>query len=166
VWLTAAGQGYLIHIGVTSPSEISVRFEDPVNIGRTTVYSIPLPFEIQDSPSNAVESADGSTDHPAANGLVERRFVIGGDSDDLLKASFFSLAGPNGRLSRSVVVPEGTERDALRAVHCGTCGAPLVRDGGFRRVLPLPSPFWHEFAELSICHEDFRPARPAPPRKC
>ena len=127
-------------------------------------YRIELPFEVQASPvcENSCRQESLEERIPLQpqvqpiNCITEARFVIGGDSDDLLKASFFSLSSHSNRLGRGFEVAEGGERDALRAVHCGTCGAQLVRNGCFRRVLPLPSPFWHEFAELSICHEDFR----------
>jgi hypothetical protein len=46
--------------------------------------------------------------------------------------------------------------DGVSALHCRTCGAKLTKEACFSRVLPLPSPFWHEMADMWICHDDFR----------
>ncbi|KAJ1492877.1 HECT-like ubiquitin-conjugating enzyme-binding-domain-containing protein, partial [Baffinella frigidus] len=59
---------------------------------------------------------------------------------------------------------EGMGEDAkmkgLNEVLCDTCGAGLIPPGSFKRILPLPSPFWHEVAEMWMCHEDFACASP------
>jgi hypothetical protein len=44
----------------------------------------------------------------------------------------------------------------LSALYCGGCNAMLLKEGSLKRILPLPSPFWHELSEMWICHEDFK----------
>lgn len=154
VWVTASAVKHEISIS-TVQSEIFISFHG-ANSSANLEYRIPLSFQIQDSPSEQGDSVQATGTAATADDFIERRFVIGDDSEQLLKAAFFGLSGHRGRLGRCYDIAEGQEREMLQAVHCGTCGAALVRTGGFRRVLPLPSPFWHEFAELSICHEDFR----------
>jgi hypothetical protein len=52
--------------------------------------------------------------------------------------------------------PATANMEALSALHCRTCGTKLTKEACFSRVLALPSPFWHEMADMWICHDDFR----------
>ena len=39
---------------------------------------------------------------------------------------------------------------------CRACSATLLKEGALRRRLPLPSPFWHELADMWVCHDDYK----------
>ena len=90
-------------------------------------------------------SADGASGVHGVH-IVEARFAV--DSGDTFSQY----------LQQSLLSPAGGHEDetGLRRLHCGTCSALLVAEGTLRRVLPLPSPFWHELADMWICHDDFK----------
>jgi hypothetical protein len=147
-------------ISLQSPSEILVSLvpSSARDVGKDggdceeACFAIELgfPVSVQSLPP-ADPQQQGKEGHTAPLGhcarLVESRFAFCIDAEHALHTAL--------KEQNSQVLDTTAER-ALKSLYCASCNALLLREGTLRRVLPLPSPFWYELADMWICHDDFK----------
>ena len=135
-------------ISLRTPRQICVRLfplgsggTNGAGAGRCLLFSLDFPVTVQKLPPTQDGSLVGAG--PATR-IVEARFVIDADTFG------------NGLHKGAGASSDSSDERALSSLYCGSCNSVLVQEGTLRRVLPLPSPFWYELADMWICHDDFK----------
>ena len=106
------------------------------------VFALDCPVFVQSLPPPLAEYGDPGA-RPTTR-VIEARFGI--DQQHSFGSSVQQCVGTS----------DSSDERALASLYCGSCNSVLIREGTLRRVLPLPSPFWHELADMWICHDDFK----------
>ena len=145
-------------VGVAHDVTVSVRLQSPTEIAvhftRDSAPPSPIVMRLADAVTMGSMKTAASVE--GTGSITEARFTLVVPHAEALTAGELAVAAwlPGG-LGRGGAISEDEAMKGLSEVLCDTCGTVLFPPGRFKRILPLPSPYWQELAEMWVCHEDF-----------